>query len=217
MTGGSSSGSPSPIRRAPPSYESIRQSPEKSGKLQGGYTGSASNFGSAGSAASSISSIGGFTASTAIGAGIGYPPSTGPTLAFHSGISGDQFDKLASTVSRTRNSEDNNMSQTTQGKNIFLDVLNNHGDTLQQMALLAYLSKGEQAKPFLQATTAAKVCQTVYKHFSKTDEIDAARSETIQRITVYVKDHPRARPAEIQSKVEEEIALFKLKLMALGV
>ena len=29
-----SSGSPSPIRRAPPSYESIRQSPEKSGKIQ---------------------------------------------------------------------------------------------------------------------------------------------------------------------------------------
>jgi hypothetical protein len=33
-TGGASSGSPSPIRRAPPSYESIRQSPEKSGKVQ---------------------------------------------------------------------------------------------------------------------------------------------------------------------------------------
>ena len=27
------SGSPSPIRRAPPSYDSIRQSPEKSGKV----------------------------------------------------------------------------------------------------------------------------------------------------------------------------------------
>ena len=31
---GSSSASPSPIRRAPPSYESVRQSPEKSGKVQ---------------------------------------------------------------------------------------------------------------------------------------------------------------------------------------
>ena len=28
------SGSPSPIRRAPPSYDSIRQSPEKSGKVE---------------------------------------------------------------------------------------------------------------------------------------------------------------------------------------
>ena len=62
-----------------------------------------------------------------------------------------------------------------------------------------------------------KVCQTVYKHFSKTDEIDAARAETIQRVAAYVKDHPRARPAEIQSKVDEEITLFKLKLTALGV
>ena len=49
------------------------------------------------------------------------------------------------------------MAQTTQSGNIFLDILNNHGDTLQQLALLAYLSKGEEAKPFLQATTAAKV------------------------------------------------------------
>ena len=62
-----------------------------------------------------------------------------------------------------------------------------------------------------------KVCQTVYKHFSKTDEIDAARAETIQKVAAYVKDHPRARPAEIQSKVDEEITLFKLKLTALGV
>ena len=57
----------------------------------------------------------------------------------------------------------------------------------------------------------------MYKHFSKTDEIDAARAETIQRIAGYVKDNPRARPAEIQTKVEEEIMLFKLKLKVLGV
>ena len=49
------------------------------------------------------------------------------------------------------------MAQTSQTGNVFLDILNNHGDTLQQLALLAYLSKGDEAKPFLQATTAAKV------------------------------------------------------------
>ena len=49
------------------------------------------------------------------------------------------------------------MVPTSQSGNLFLDILNNHGDTLQQLALLAYLSKGEEAKPFLQATTAAKV------------------------------------------------------------
>lgn len=215
MTGGSSSGSPSPIRRAPPSYESVRQSPEKSGKGQVGYTGSSTSFGSAGSTTSTISSLGGFTPSTVIGVGSGYPPSTGPTLAFQPGISGEQYDKLVS-MSKTGALEDSKMS-TAPGKNMLLDIINNHGDTLQQLALLAYLSKGEQGKPFLQATTAAKVCQTVYKHFSKTEAIDAARTETIQRIAVYVKDHPRARPVEIQSKVEEEITLFKLRLKTLGV
>ena len=59
--------------------------------------------------------------------------------------------------------------------------------------------------------------QAVYKHFSKTDAIDAARAETIQSIAGYVKDNPRARPAEIQTKVEEEIMLFNLKLKVLGV
>ena len=32
-----------------------------------------------------------------------------------------------------------------------------NGDTLQNMALLAYLKKGEEAKPFLETVTTAKV------------------------------------------------------------
>lgn len=32
-----------------------------------------------------------------------------------------------------------------------------NGDSLQNMALLAYLRQGEEAKPFLEAVTAAKV------------------------------------------------------------
>ena len=78
----------------------------------------------------------------------------GPTLAFQTG---DQFDRLASTITKTRQLEENRMAQAPQGKNILLDILNNHGDTLQQLSLLAYLSKGDEAKPFLQAITAAKV------------------------------------------------------------
>ena len=78
----------------------------------------------------------------------------GPALAFQTG---DQFDRLASTITKTRQLEENRMAQAPQGKNILLDILNNHGDTLQQLSLLAYLSKGDEAKPFLQATTAAKV------------------------------------------------------------
>ena len=81
----------------------------------------------------------------------------GPTIAFQPGITGDQFDKLAASLYKPGQSKENKMTQPTQGGNMLLDILNNHGDTLQQVALLAYLSKGEDAKPFLQATTAAKV------------------------------------------------------------
>ena len=57
----------------------------------------------------------------------------------------------------------------------------------------------------------------MHTQFSKTDTIDAARSETIQRIAAYVKDNPEIKPEELQSKVAEEIGLFKLKLQRLGV
>ena len=36
-------------------------------------------------------------------------------------------------------------------------LLDANGDTLQNMALLAYLRQGEEAKPFLETITAAKV------------------------------------------------------------
>ena len=83
-------------------------------------------------------------------------PFLGPTIAFQTGSSGDQFDKL-SMLYRKAQADENKMAQTSQSGNVFVDILNNHGDTLQQLALLAYLSKGDEAKPFLQATTAAKV------------------------------------------------------------
>jgi len=38
-----------------------------------------------------------------------------------------------------------------------LNLLNNHGDDLQQMALLAYLKSEDKGKPVLEAVTAAKV------------------------------------------------------------
>ena len=39
----------------------------------------------------------------------------------------------------------------------FTQLLDNHGDTLQQMALMAYLKDEDAAKPYLQAITAARV------------------------------------------------------------
>ena len=60
-----------------------------------------------------------------------------------------------------------------------------------------------------------QVCQDVYKHLSKEDEIDAARNEAIVNIAQYAKEHPRARQSDLQHKVEEEINIFKLKIQKL--
>ena len=50
---------------------------------------------------------------------------------------------------------------------------------------------------------------------SKENETEKLRNEVIVNIAAYVKANPRARPDQIQKKVEEEIELFKVKLNAL--
>ena len=67
-----------------------------------------------------------------------------------------------------------------------------HGDTVQQAALLAYLKQGEEAQPYLEAVLAARLAGTVYKTLSKDDQYEAARNETILSIAKWVKEHPRA-------------------------
>ena len=71
-------------------------------------------------------------------------------------------------------------------------LLDQHGDTAQQAALLAYLRQGEEAQPYLEAVLAARLAGTVYKTLSKEDQYEAARNETILSIAKWVKDHPRA-------------------------
>ncbi len=88
-----------------------------------------------------------------------------------------------------------------------------NGDTLQQMALLAYLKRGEQAQPFLEAVTTAKVAVDLYRRVSAPDAgIEAARAEAILNVSKYVKAHPRARPSELQQVVEQEVEAFKNKI-----
>ena len=60
-----------------------------------------------------------------------------------------------------------------------------------------------------------QVCYGFYKKFSKEDEIEAARTETILRIAQYVKTHPHARPHELRAKVDDEINLFRVKLQSI--
>lgn len=55
----------------------------------------------------------------------------------------------------------------------------------------------------------------MFKYVSKDEQIERLRNETIVNIAAYVKANPRARPQDLQKKVEEEIELFKAKINAL--
>ena len=52
-------------------------------------------------------------------------------------------------------------------------------------------------------------------YVSKDEQIERLRNDTIVNIAAYVKANPRARPQDLQKKVEEEIELFKAKINAL--
>ena len=55
----------------------------------------------------------------------------------------------------------------------------------------------------------------MFKYVSKEDQIERIRNETIVNIAAFIKSNPRARPQDIQKKVQEEIELFKVKINAL--
>merc|ERR1711971_218400 len=93
-----------------------------------------------------------------------------------------------------------------------LNLVDQNADTLQQMALLAYVKDPEVGEPFLEAITTYKVGKSVWKLVSKEDKIDKAREECILNVSAYVKNNPRARPNEIQKKVQDEIEIFKAKI-----
>ena len=108
-------------------------------------------------------------------------------------------------------------------------LMDQHGDTVQQAALLAYLKQGEEAQPYLEAVLAARLAGTVYKTLSKDDQYEAARNETILSIAKWVKEHPRATQvgvddesdgganndiiqSQTQEEVNRQIILFKDKI-----
>ena len=76
--------------------------------------------------------------------------------------------------------------------NMLSGLMDQHGDTVQQAALLAYLQQGEEAQPYLEAVLAARLAGTVYRTLSKEDQYEAARNQTILAIAKWVKEHPRA-------------------------
>eukprot|EP00088_Acartia_fossae_P047978 TRINITY_DN52184_c0_g1_i1.p1 TRINITY_DN52184_c0_g1~~TRINITY_DN52184_c0_g1_i1.p1 ORF type:complete len:103 (+),score=12.76 TRINITY_DN52184_c0_g1_i1:43-351(+) len=89
-------------------------------------------------------------------------------------------------------------------------ALENHGETIQQAALLNYLKTGDSQA--LEAITTFKLCNSVLKTLSKEDEIEAARAETTLAIAKWVKDHPYATQAQTQAEVQQQIDIFKQKI-----
>ena len=57
-----------------------------------------------------------------------------------------------------------------------------------------------------------KVGKSVWKAVSQEDKIEQARNDCILNVAAYVKANPRARPMEIQKKVQDEIEIFKAKI-----
>lgn len=100
------------------------------------------------------------------------------------------------------------------GTGSLLDSLlqGSNNDTVQKLAMLAYVTNPDKGQPIMQGLLTAQLVQRAYNHLSGADKIEALRQETILNIANYVKEHPRARPNEIQMKVEDEINQFKTKL-----
>eukprot|EP00088_Acartia_fossae_P042810 TRINITY_DN4503_c0_g2_i10.p1 TRINITY_DN4503_c0_g2~~TRINITY_DN4503_c0_g2_i10.p1 ORF type:complete len:103 (-),score=50.43 TRINITY_DN4503_c0_g2_i10:338-646(-) len=91
-------------------------------------------------------------------------------------------------------------------------LVDKNGETLQQAALLAYLKQGEEAQPFLEAITAARLCNQVMKSVSKEDQLEAARMETTLEIAKWIKEHPYATQGQIREEVMRQIEIFKQKI-----
>merc|ERR1712083_451882 len=96
--------------------------------------------------------------------------------------------------------------------NLLTGMLDQHGDTMQQAALLAYLKQGEEAQPYLEGLLTAKLAANVFKTINKEDKYEAARAETTLAIAKWVKDHPRVTQTQTQEEVVRQIELFKAKI-----
>merc|ERR1712098_461326 len=108
------------------------------------------------------------------------------------------------------NKETTTMSLT----NLLTGMLDKHGDTMQQAALLAYLKQGEEAQPYLEGVLTARLATDLYRAVSKEDKFEAARVETTLAIAKWVKEHPRATQAQTQEEVTKQIELFKVKIQS---
>lgn len=95
---------------------------------------------------------------------------------------------------------------------LIIGMVDTHGETAQQAALLAYLKQGEEAQPYLETVLSARLACSLFKSLSKEDKYEAARTETTLAIAKWIKEHPRATQGQTQEEVARQIELFKQKI-----
>lgn len=90
-----------------------------------------------------------------------------------------------------------------------------NGDLVQQIGLLAWLHKGEDAKSLYKIITGIRVGHELWHRLSGQDEIEAYRAETIGAIVDYTKKHPKASKEDLAKMVVIQLQLFASKIDAM--
>ncbi|XP_041468196.1 uncharacterized protein LOC129264470 [Lytechinus pictus] len=90
-----------------------------------------------------------------------------------------------------------------------------NGDLVQQIGLLAWLHKGDDAKSLYKTITGVRVGHELWHRLSGQDEIEAYRAETIGAIVDYVKKHPKASKDELAKEVAKQLQIFASKIDAM--
>merc|ERR1712177_123191 len=123
---------------------------------------------------------------------------------------GENFSRIIKL--RDRTGQDRMASPSPSLPQIMTALMETHGQTAQQAALLAYLKQGDEAKPYLETVLTAQLASTLYKTLSSEDKYEAARTETTLAIAKWIKEHPRATQIQTREEVARQIELFKQKI-----
>uniref|UniRef100_T1JGS0 Uncharacterized protein n=1 Tax=Strigamia maritima TaxID=126957 RepID=T1JGS0_STRMM len=86
---------------------------------------------------------------------------------------------------------------------------------LQELAMLAWTLKGDEAKGAVQVVTGLQVILGAWNRITKQDDIDSLREATLQSIVEFIRSNPKASPDEIRTEISNQVALFTARLSAL--
>ena len=95
----------------------------------------------------------------------------------------------------------------------FLDLQSlslNNADLLQQLATLAWINNDDPE--MIKHLTTMRIGYELWNRLSGERELEALRTQTILRISQYVKSHPNASKEELSKEIGKQIWLFKEKV-----